>query len=599
MFALGIKYINDCITKKKRNEKKQFKGCCEFRMLKLLMFFIALQICTNPVMSQVISPYNLESAAYSIEKEDGEWSDTNANHSQKILQYKDDIHIVLTHLGANHQARFYLVEREDLNPKYIDIPVEYNVRDFSILGGVLVFCGEQTIPNEPMTSGFIAYVNIEDMFNGLPNLCKYSNIRSVLVVNKIKTYYNNQNEQMVVGIGEQYYGDVIFTPAPEHEVDPIIPIGGGKGKINKKIFGHDNQHNYWYDEAKKYWDCFISYKIAEIPVNNGIDNIYDIYRCYYENRYNVNPVETLRDIVLTDDYICLVSNYSPYEPETCNPENIFLIRRIDKNDFTNQVTNRYDAAPSIGSTSRLFDLIKFEHLTGNDIAFCYLSVSPLGWYSNSIYKIDLNTNPFTTLSSSFIDENLFLRPYLWDLRYLKGANQLLVLKQQSNANGNGIFRDFIYYVSMSNSIAYPYTTIALDVPNKTYDNQPVFWNSIVEYDENHFALAGNIENKSLTIFEKDAYNFLNEEERGCNKLNFPIVQSLDNPETISIIWDMVHCKFLYMINQQQLLVGITFLPSQIITNDIPILEYKKDKIIKHCENEEVNFHFPEDIESQR
>lgn len=580
-------------------KKKQFKGCCEFRMLKLLMFFIALQICTNPVMSQVISPYNLESAAYSIEKEDGEWSDTNANHSQKILQYKDDIHIVLTHLGANNQARFYLIERGDLNPKYIDIPVEYNVRDFSILGGVLVFCGEQTIPNEPMTSGFIAYVNIEDMFNGLPNLCKYSNIRSVLVVNKIKTYYNNQNEQMVVGIGEQYYGNVVFTPAPISGVDPLLPPFGGKAGVNTKIFGHDSQHNFWYDEEKQYWDCFISYKIVEIPVNNGIDNIYDIYRCYYGNTFVDGPVENLRDIVLTDNYICLVSNYYPYLPGTCNPQNIFLIRRIDKNDFTNQVTNRYDAAPSIGMTIPNFNLLKLEHLTGNDIAFCYLSTSPSGLHSNSIYKIDLNTNPFTTLSSSFIDENQFMRPLLWDLEYLKEANQLLVLKQQSNANGNDIYSDYVYYVSMSNSIIYPYTTMAMEVPYKTYEDQTIYCNSLLEYDANHFALAGNIGNKGLTIFEKDAYNFFNEEDMGCNILNFPIVQSLDNPETISLIWDMVHCKFLYMISQQPPLVGITFLPSQILTNDIPLLNYKKNKIIKHCENEEVNFHFPEDIEKQR
>jgi hypothetical protein len=571
-------------------EKKEIKECCQFRMLKVIVFFIALQICTNPVISQIISPYSSESAAYYINPNNS--NDISSSHSQKILQYKDKLHIVLTHLSSNNQARFYLVERDDPNPRYIDIPIEYDVRDFSILGDTLYFCGAQTIPNETLTSGFIAYNSINSIFDASPSPCKYSNLRSVLVVNKIKTYYNSNKERMVVGIGEQYYGDVTFTPAPEHGYDPLLPPLGGKASVNTKIMGEDDQGNLWNDEAKKNWDCFIGYKVVELPNGNGVDNIYDIYRCHFGNIINGNPVEFLRDITLTDDYICLVSNYYPYEPgTTCNLQNIFLIRRIDKNNLVNQVTNRCNAAPSIGSTAHNFNLVKLEHLTGNDIAFCYVSQSPSNLESNAIYKIDLNSNPFTTLISSFIDENQFMRPLLWDLEYLKEENRLLVLKQQSNSNNNGIYSDCVYYISMNNSTILPYTTLALEVPYNTYTGQPLYWNSLLKYSSDHFALVGNIDNKGLTIYEKDAYSFFG--GNGCNKLDSPIVQSQDNPITAISTWDMVHCKFLYMINQNQLLVGVNFLPSQILTNNMLVPAYHIHQITKYCENREINFHLPE------
>lgn len=571
-------------------EKRQIQECCQFRMLKVLVFFMAIQICTNPVISQIISPLDLEGVAYSINTNNS--NDISSSHSQKILQWKDKLHIVLTHLASNNQSRFYLVERNDPNTKYIDIPIEYDVRDFSILGDTLYFCGAQTIPNETLTSGFIAYNNIDAMFDGSPSPCKYSNLRSVLVVHKIKTYYNNNKERMVVGIGEQYYRNVTFTPAPETGYDPLLPPLGGKASVNTKMMGHDDQLNLWSDEAEKNWDCFIGYKVVESPNGNGVDNIYDIYRCFFGNTINGNPVEFLRDITLTDDYICLVSNYYQYVPGICNPQNIFIIRRIDKNNLANQVTNRCDAAPSIGSTAHNFNLVKLEHLTGNDIAFSYTSQNLSGLYSNAIYKINLNTNPFTTLISSFIDENSFMRPLLWDLEYLKEENQLLVLKQQSNSNNNGIYSDYVYYISMNNSTILPYTTLAMEVPYNTYHGQTIYWNSLLKYNSNHFALVGNIDNKGLTIYEKDAYSFL-AGGNGCNKLDSPIVQPLNNPEISTYPWDLVHCKFLYMIDQNQLLVGVNFLPSQILTNDMLVPAYHKHQITKYCENREINFHLPE------
>jgi hypothetical protein len=573
--------------------KIQIKECCQLRILKVLIFFLTIQISSSQVMSQIVSQFDLEAVAYSVED-----NDISLKHSQKILQYKENEHIVLTLKDSvDNQARFYLVERNNNNIKYVDIPIEYNVKDFSILGDTLYFCGKHQIENETLTSGFIAYIKIYDMFNGLTNNCYYSDIKSVLVVNRIKTYHNSNNDRMVVGIGEQYYGDIVCTPPHDHGYDPLPPFGEGKKEniINRKILGITEELYTCNDDPKKNWDCFIGYKIVEIPTSNGYNNIYDIYRCYFQTpyMYSTNPSELLRDIILTDDYICLVSNYYPNIPGTCDPQNIFIIRRIDKNNFNNQVTNRCDATPFTGTWLHDFNFMKLEHLTGNDIAFCYSTQSPSGLFSNAIYKINLNNNPFTTLLSSMIDENSLIRPRLWDLEYLKESNQLLILKEQSTTNP--IYEDYVYYVNMDNQTTFPYTTLAFKVPYNTYQNIPIYWNSLLKYNSDHFALGGNIENKGLIIFEKDAYKFFYEGD-GCSKMNLPIVKMLPNPSMIIESWNLVQCKFLYWKNQQQLIVGIENLPSQVRVNSMQLQVYKKNVLRKDCENTEFNFHFPEYIE---
>lgn len=124
--------------------KIQIKECCQLRILKVLIFFLTIQISSSQVMSQIVSQFDLEAVAYSVED-----NDISLKHSQKILQYKENEHIVLTLKDSvDNQARFYLVERNNNNIKYVDIPIEYNVKDFSILGDTLYFCGKHQIENE-------------------------------------------------------------------------------------------------------------------------------------------------------------------------------------------------------------------------------------------------------------------------------------------------------------------------------------------------------------------------------------------------------------------------------------------------------------------
>ena len=103
--------------------KIQIKECCQLRILKVLIFFLTIQISSSQVMSQIVSQFDLEAVAYSVED-----NDISLKHSQKILQYKENEHIVLTLKDSvDNQARFYLVERNNNNIKYVDIPIEYNV----------------------------------------------------------------------------------------------------------------------------------------------------------------------------------------------------------------------------------------------------------------------------------------------------------------------------------------------------------------------------------------------------------------------------------------------------------------------------------------
>jgi hypothetical protein len=117
----------------------------------------------------------------------------------------------------------------------------------------------------------------------------------------------------------------------------------------------------------------------------------------------------------------------------------------------------------------------------------------------------------------------------------------------------------------------------------------------LQYNRDHFALGGNIDNKGLTIFEKDAYKFFYEGE-GCSKMYLPIVQMLPNPSMIIENWNLHQCRFLYWKNQLQNFIGIEYLPSQVIINNLQLQVYKKNILKKDCENTEFNFYFPENIE---
>src|SRR5690554_4457189 len=82
----------------------------------------------------------------------------NTYHSQIIQHYKGNTSVVLSRL-SNGVYRFELVESNNPNWHYVDFPLNFIIRDFKILGDTVYFCGKDG------NGGFIAYVNINDLFN--------------------------------------------------------------------------------------------------------------------------------------------------------------------------------------------------------------------------------------------------------------------------------------------------------------------------------------------------------------------------------------------------------------------------------------------------
>jgi hypothetical protein len=156
------------------------------------------------------------------------------------------------------------------------------------------------------TQGFIAYIKISDLFSGQNNFqYNYSRVPTTTHVNKIKTYYNNLGERVVVGIGKQYYSEPSYE-CPVAPVDPetfnVIP---------------DPSADCWVYPDTNQYDCFIGYKITETVLNPAYPSVnpFSIYRheiAYNDLNYQYD-YEEFWDLIVMDNYICKASitNFNP------------------------------------------------------------------------------------------------------------------------------------------------------------------------------------------------------------------------------------------------------------------------------------------------
>ncbi|MDY4788935.1 MAG: hypothetical protein SO179_00005, partial [Bacteroidales bacterium] len=108
------------------------------KSLVILLLTVSLIIVCKPSKSQIISPYNVISGVYEIDN-----NGLSEDYTQKILMRKDSSHIALTTIYENDReiSRFYLIEKGKITSTYADIRKEYKVKDFSIMGDSLYFCG--------------------------------------------------------------------------------------------------------------------------------------------------------------------------------------------------------------------------------------------------------------------------------------------------------------------------------------------------------------------------------------------------------------------------------------------------------------------------
>ena len=460
----------------------------KMKLLILLLLTASLIIVSKPSKSQIISPNNIISGVYEIDA-NGQLPDRN----QKIRQVKENKHIALTTVSQNIR-RFYMIENGRYMSNFADISVKFKVQDFSIMGDSIYFCGYMNTVDEGFkgsTQGFIAYIKISDLFSGQNNFqYNYSRVPTTTTINKIKTYYNSSGERVVVGIGKQYYSEPSYE-CPVAPVDPepfnVIP---------------DPSADCWVYPDTNQYDCFIGYKITETVLNPAYPSVnpFSIYRheIAYDDLNNQYQYEEFKDLIVTDKYICLASTYYFDPLITGNASNgkFIVLRKVDKNDFTNHTTFKalapYNPYGNIVSgESGLF----IEELEDKNIALLTVSSSFNGNdFATIITKVDLGVSPFNVVHTSYIDYDYY-RALVKDIEYIPETNQLLVLKYKFFNNIDNLF-----YVNMSNSAFYNSSNYIANVliPNSIFQYQD--WNNILKYSSSHFALIGSLGTK-LGLFD--------------------------------------------------------------------------------------------------
>jgi hypothetical protein len=476
------------LTKIKNRMKK--------KSLVILLLTVSLIIVCKPSKSQIISPFNIISGDYEIDA-----SESVVDYTQKILKYKDRYHIALTELEGRDRSRFYLIEQDKYLPVFADISDKLRVKDFSIMGDSIYFCGYMNKVDEYFkgsTQGFIAYVSIADLFDNSGNIkYSYSRIPTTTIVKKIKTYHNSRGERMAVGLGEQLYS------APPYE----CPVAYDTNRM--KIYLNPDPDCWVYPDTNQY-DCFIGYKIIETVLNPAFPyvNPFSLYRNKYSQDNDTLPYEyeEFQDIAITNNYICLASTYffDPSATGHITHNRDIVLRKFDKNDFNNHVSNSI--------ISPIYDNIHgnygfyLEALDGDNVAVAHISCEyPLGSETRAIVtKVNLNEEPFQFIHSSLVDVDLG-QINIQDIEYIPEIDNLLLLKEKSI---NGI-NNILYYVDMyeniyGNTIFGNYTANYLYVPQEIFPYQR--WNNILRYNRTNFALIGNIGTK-LGLLDNETNNF--------------------------------------------------------------------------------------------
>ena len=457
------------------------------KLLILLLLTASLIIVSKPSKSQIISPNNVISGAYEIDA-NSQLPDRN----QKIRQVKENKYIALTTVSQNI-SRFYMIENGRYMSNFADISVKFKVQDFSIMGDSIYFCGYMNTVDEGFkgsTQGFIAYIKISDLFSGQNNFqYNYSRVPTTTHVNKIKTYYNNLGERVVVGIGKQYYSAPIYQ----------CPVGAvGPGDPNPPIPTPD----CWVYPDTNQYDCFIGYKITETVLNPSYPSVnpFSIYRheFAYDDLNNPYEYEEFRDLIVTDNYICLASIYyfNPSSTGNASNGNYIVLRKFNKNDFSDHDTYKvlapFNPYNNIVSGESGFYV---EELEDKNIALVTVSSSFNGNnFATIVNKIDLGVSPFNVVHTSYIDYD-YQRALVKDIEYIPETEQLLVLKYKFFNNIDNVF-----YVNMSNT-AYDNSSNYISnrlMPNSIFQYQD--WNNILKYNSSHFVLIGSLGTK-LGLFD--------------------------------------------------------------------------------------------------
>lgn len=409
----------------------------------------------------------------------------NTYHSQIIQHYKGNTSVVLSRL-SNGVYRFELVESNNPNWHYVDFPLNFIIRDFKILGDTVYFCGKDG------NGGFIAYVNINDLFNATSqnNYGRISHIPHVTSLNKIITYYqdNLPGRVKVCAIGEVY------------EV---------------------------YEAFPDYYNCIVELNINFPNPNSPPYNFYSVFRCFLNSAQ-----EEIFDFNLTDNYIAILSVNTTTSYN--GGYNFYYLRRLEKYNFFHQHTNRFfsNTLPFVGGLDNNFLI---EHINRDKIFLSYPAVlnpfTPI--YVNVIHKIDMQNSLFSPVFTLlFDDQNDIIK--INDIKYDYNLDKFLLLKESIISTGKK--EDVLWYID---NFQAPHIARELNIPNSVFNTNSIYFSSLSKRDNHFYRIAGSDGNGKLAYYNKNIDDF--NKGSNCNFYDFKPVNEGEMP--VNYLDDFFNMKY--------------------------------------------------------
>ena len=475
------------------------------------MLFFSLLCLGMQVKAQVVATNaNVQTGVYEVAQ-----MDYSIDYSQKMLNWRDTCRIGITTTDTGTVQFFMILRGANVVP-YVKLSSDVTVNDFTILGDTLYFCGN-VIDDRGDSVGFVAYADITTMFTN-PQY-KFSLINTNKVggnpiydVRKLKAYYNNNNEKIIVGIGSMLFGD------PTRDIiDLTDPVSY-----------HGYTRTYY---PKLRYDYLMMYKITETPIRTNIEDIllYGATPLYepanevilYKNPINsdsLNYAERFQDIVLSDSSIYLVST-STYtydmgrEMSTHSTnlseqghDNMIFIRKIDKNNYQLQEAKMYMLEEQIHPDYGF----SVETITENKIAIgkviCDMSTSTT---NTKIDICDFSSNIVNRIKIDSVNHRFYV---LRNIEYMPAKNTLLVLKSVIGHSGNIGAKNNVFLLDLNNN-QNVFPVIIRDLSQPVFNNYYPIWNYVNIYDNTNYYCIGTIGGKLKISDIRTLYD-----ESGCSKV---------------------------------------------------------------------------------
>lgn len=502
-------------------------------ILLLLMIVLSVQI-----KSQVISTnVNLQSGVYEF------GLDAPAvDYTQKILTLDEKMKIGMTQVATGGYS-FFAIRKNTGAINYVNLPIQYKVTDFTLLGDSIYFCGYEE--RENYTNAFVGYGGITDLFlssTGSPTI-KVSPINTyeqgdtMFTIRKIRAYYNNNGERIIAGIGSMYYGD---ATRDIYEFDGL----GSFAMV---------RHYY----SKYYYDYVMMYKVNEmsIVINNEdvvLHGASPVYATANQVTLYHNPMapdsaahsERFEDLTLTDNSICVISSSSTsdileIDHQYANHNDRMYVRSIDKNNYNNQHSFMYYTPilyhPDYG--------IRIETLDNKKLAIVYVMCDPSNAYvTNTVVDKLVFDGEALNFLGSYILDSVHHRDYvLRNIEYLSDVNSLLIQKSVVGHSSIIGARNNVFLLDLDETLTSPYLVFERDLSSIVYEDRYPIWNDINTYNNKDYFSIGNYRGR-LQIF--DVRNL--RQNSDCSRIMSRWINSKEFPRIISAA-NLELCNFEFVV----------------------------------------------------